>query len=98
MTDMEMVFLKKESRDEASRILNDIAKKRFEKQQEEKRMLIDICNRIADSVTADEYNYWRARKDQFFKEGAEAVQATITDDIAEGFYPEETFPWTRDDA
>lgn len=64
-----------------------------ENQEEDTRMLIEICNRIADSVTADEYNYWCARRDQFFEEGAAAVEATISDDIAEHFYPEETFPW-----
>lgn len=100
MTDMEMVFLKKESiNDKASRILDGIAAaKQFEKEQEEKGMLIDICNMIANSTTKEEYDYWCARKDQFFNEGAAAVQATITDDIAEGFYPEETFPWTRSEA
>lgn len=89
MTDIDMILLKKENRDEASRILNDIAKKRFEKQQEEKRMLIDICNRIANSTNREEYDYWCARKDQFFREGADAVQATIADDIAEGSYPQD---------
>lgn len=99
MTDMDMVFLKKETLDDkASRILDGIAAaKQFEKEQEERGMLIDICNMIANSTTADEYNYWCARKDQFFEEGAAAVQATISDDIAEGFYPEETYPWTRGD-
>lgn len=90
MTDIEMILLKKENRDEASHILNDIAAKRFEKQQEEKRMLIDICNRIANSTNREEYEYWCARKDQFFREGAAAVQATISDDIAEGSYPQDS--------
>ena len=67
-------------------------------QEEDTRMLIEICNRIADSVTADEYNYWCARRDQFFEEGAAAVEATISDDIAEHFYPEETFPWKGSEA
>lgn len=100
MTDMEMIFLKKESiSDKANRILDGIAAaKQFEKEQEERGMLIDICNMIANSTTKEEYDYWCARKDQFFNEGAAAVQATITDDIAEGFYPEETFPWTRGEA
>lgn len=67
-------------------------------QEEDTRMLIEICNRIADSVTADEYNYWCARREQFFEEGVAAVQATISDDIAEHFYPEETFPWNGGEA
>lgn len=92
MTDMEMVFLKKESiNDKASCILDDIAAtKRLKKEQEEKGMLIDICNMIANSTTKEEYDYWCARKEQFFNEGATAVQATIDDDIAEGFYPEDS--------
>lgn len=92
MTDMEMVFLKKESvSDKASRILDGIAAaKQFEKEQEERGMLIDICNMIANSTTKEEYDYWCARKEQFFNKGAAAVQATITDDIAEGFYPEDS--------
>lgn len=90
MTDMEMIFLKKESiSDKASRILDGIAAaKQFEKEQEERGMLIDICNMIANSTTKEEYDYWTARREQFFEEGAAAVQATINDDIAEGFYPE----------
>lgn len=67
-------------------------------QEDDARMLIEICNRIADSVTADEYNYWCARREQFFEEGAAAVEATISDDIAENFYPEETFPWNGSEA
>lgn len=92
MTDMEMIFLKKESTgDKASHILDDIvAAKRFEKKQEGKGMLIDICNMIANSTTKEEYDYWTARRKQFFEEGAAAVQATIDDDIAEGFYPEDS--------
>lgn len=88
MTDMEMVFLKKESiSDKASRILDGIAAaKQFEKEQEEKGMLIDICNMIANSTTKEEYDYWTARREQFFKEGAKAVQDTITEDIAKGSY------------
>lgn len=64
-----------------------------ENQEDDARMLIEICNRIADSVTADEYNYWCARREQFFEEGAAAVEATISSDIVENVYPEETFPW-----
>lgn len=92
MTDIEMVFLKKETiTDKASRILEGIAAARqFEREQEEKGMLIDICNMIANSTTKEEYDYWMARKDQFFKEGAAAVQATIDDDIAEGLYPKDS--------
>jgi hypothetical protein len=85
MTDMEMIFLKGSIGEETD--LN------FLKKKEDDTMLIEICNRIADSVTADEYNYWCARREQFFEEGAAAVEATISDDIAENLYPEETFPW-----
>lgn len=92
MTDMEMVFLKKETiNDKASRILEDIvAERQLEKEQEEKGMLIDICTMIANSTTKDERDYWIERKEQFFKEGAAAVESTIIDDIAEGFYPEDS--------
>jgi hypothetical protein len=53
-------------------------------------MLIDICTMIANSTTKDERDYWIERKEQFFKEGAAAVESTIIDDIAEGFYPEDS--------
>lgn len=92
MDDMDMIFLKKESiSDKVSRILDGIAAaKQFEKEQEERGMLIDICNMIANSSTKEEYDYWCARKDQFFKEGAKAVQDTITEDIAKGSYPQDS--------
>lgn len=50
--------------------------------------LLDICNKIFEAVEKEEYDYWIARREQFMEEGAEAVQATIEDDIAEGFYYE----------
>lgn len=86
MDDMDLLFMRGEYSEDNNN------------QEEDTRMLIEICNRIADSVTADEYNYWCARRDQFFEEGAAAVQATISDDIAEHFYPEETFPWNGSEA
>lgn len=69
MTDMDLLFVRGEYFENN------------ENQEDDVRMLIEICNRIADSVTADEYNYWCARREQFFKEGADAVEATISDDI-----------------
>lgn len=92
MDDIDLVFLKKDTiEDRASRIYRSIFE--AETSKEGRQMLIDICNRIADSTTTEEYNYWVARRTQFFEEGEEAVRATIQDDIAEGFYPEESGEW-----
>lgn len=49
--------------------------------------LIEINQNIANSVEKKEYDYWVARRAQFYEEGIEAVNLTIEDDIAEGFYP-----------
>lgn len=50
--------------------------------------LKQICTNIAQAVEKNEYEYWIARREQWFEEGPEAVQNTIEDDIAEGFYYE----------
>lgn len=49
--------------------------------------LIEINQNIANSVEKEEYDYWVARRTQFYEEGIEAVNSTIEDDFAEGFYP-----------
>lgn len=63
------------------------------KKDEPNSTLIAICNNIANSVTRNEYDYWVARREQFFTEGRDAVEGTIRDDIEEGSYPQETFKW-----
>jgi hypothetical protein len=63
------------------------------KKGEPNSTLIAICNNIANSVTRNEYDYWVARREQFFTEGKEAVEGTIRDDIEEGFYPPENNEW-----
>lgn len=50
--------------------------------------LYEICKNITNSVDKEEYDYWIARRAQYFEEGIEAVHNTIEDDIAEGFYYE----------
>lgn len=65
--------------------------------EEDENMLIEICNRIADSTTANEYDYWTERRRQYFAEGAEAVQNTIEEDIKDNRYPEESSSWNRGD-
>lgn len=50
--------------------------------------LFEICENIANTVEKEEYDYWIARRDQWFEEGQEATNLTIEDDIAEGFYYE----------
>lgn len=64
--------------------------------------LIEINKYIARAVNEEEREYWKARRDQFFIEGSEAVEATIADDIAEGFYPEvtkeERWEWMKETA
>lgn len=63
------------------------------KKDEPNSTLIAICNNIANSVTRNEYDYWVARREQFFTEGKAAVENTIRDDIEEGFYPPENTEW-----
>lgn len=64
--------------------------------------LIEINKHIAKAVNDEEKEYWKARRDQFFIEGSEAVEATIADDVAEGFYPEVTeeewWQWVKETA
>ena len=91
MDDIDMIFLYQHHLEGIDLSwLEGIDKRRRE---EENKMLVEICNRIANATTKNEYNYWQARKDQFFEEGEDAVRATILDDIAEGFYPEESGEW-----
>lgn len=47
--------------------------------------LKQICANIAQAVEKNEYEYWIARREQWFEDGPEATNATIEDDIAEGF-------------
>lgn len=49
-----------------------------------KLSLIQINEMIANSVEREEYEYWCARRDQFYEEGIEAVNNTVEDDIEEG--------------
>lgn len=63
------------------------------KKSEPDSTLIAICNNIANSSTRNEYDYWVARREQFFTEGKDAVQDTIRDDIEEGSYPQENSEW-----
>lgn len=82
MNDIDLVFLKGSI--EGKTNLD------FLKKGGQDKMLVEICRKIAGSVTREEYTYWIARKEQFFKEGAASVQNTIKNDIAEGFYPQES--------
>lgn len=63
------------------------------KKSEPDSTLIAICNNIASSGTRNEYDYWVARRKQFFTEGRDAVADTIRDDIEEGSYPQENSEW-----
>lgn len=94
MDDIDMLFLYKHYLDGCDLSFLEGADKR--KRQEGDKMLVEICNRIANATTQEEYKYWQCRRDQFFEEGEAAVRATIEDDIAEGFYPEETGEWQND--
>lgn len=47
--------------------------------------LKQICANIAQAVQKEEYDYWIARREQWFEDGPEITNATIEDDIAEGF-------------
>lgn len=49
--------------------------------------LIEICKSIANAVEKEEYDYWVARREQWFEDGPAATNSTIEDDITEGFYP-----------
>lgn len=46
--------------------------------------LIEINKNIYNSVEKEEFDYWMARRQQFYEEGIEAVDSTIEDDIADG--------------
>ena len=47
--------------------------------------LKQICANIAQAVEKNEYEYWIARREQWFEDGPEVTNATIEDDITEGF-------------
>lgn len=83
MSDLELIFVRGSIQEENL--------------EEDKEMLIEICSRIADSTTANEYDYWTERRRQYFAEGAEAVQNTIEEDIESNCYPQESSSWNRDD-
>ena len=51
----------------------------------ERITLKQICANIAQAVEKEEFDYWIARREQWFEDGPEATSLTIEDDIAEGF-------------
>lgn len=81
MTDMDMVFLKKEFLGEKElQFLKSI--------EEERTMLIEINKKIADSVEKEELDYWRELRSDFYRMGEKFVKERIEEDKLNGILTE----------
>ena len=50
--------------------------------------LVEINRKIANSTTREEFEYWRARREEFYSTGAEFVNETIEEDKKMGILTE----------
>lgn len=81
MDDMDLIFLKKDYLSEADLSF-------LTKIKEEREMLIEINKKIANSVQEEEYEYWKCRRADFYRVGAEFVKETIEEDKKMGILTE----------